>query len=73
MSSDTANLFREHLVIESGFEFTLSSCFEPVSAQFRRENEEPARLLGRIEKIRETGMTLLTISLRNTHSILSTT
>jgi hypothetical protein len=39
MTSDTANLFREYLMIESGFEFSLSSYFEAVSAWFERESE----------------------------------
>jgi hypothetical protein len=39
MTSDSTNLFREHLVIESGFEFSLSSYFEKLELVLRDKDE----------------------------------
>jgi hypothetical protein len=40
MASDSANLFREYLVIESGFEFALSSYFGELERDLRNKDEK---------------------------------
>lgn len=69
MTSDTANLLLKYLVVESGFEFTLSGYLEVISYSF----EAKLKNTKQHDDGLKWSLSIHTTGLRDTHCILPTT